>query len=263
MGLFDIFRKKEEPKHKQPNKILLAMPLFINGDRYELSSIIDNLKNFWGLDVVNDNGNNDTAILTVDGSMVAIAFMPVKVPEGDITGTSQYAYNWPAALDDLKEHSGHAIVSVMQSKKSAIDRFALLSKLLYSILKTSNAVGVYQGSQTLLIPKDQYLNSAEELKNNQIPINLWVYIGLRKTASGNCVYTYGLTEFGKQEMEVLNSSLGLEELYDFIANICVYVIGSNVTFKSGETLGYTAEQKIKISSSKGHLVEGESLKLEM
>ena len=103
----------------------------------------------------------------------------------------------------------------------------------------------------------------EELKNNGTPIVLWVYLGLRKTGSGNSVYTYGLTEFGKQEMEVINSKMDLEELFDFVGNICTYVIENDITFNSGETLGYTAEQKIKITSSKGQFVDGHSLKLEM
>jgi hypothetical protein len=39
------------------------------------------------------------------------------------------------------------------------------------------------------------------------------------------------------------------------------VIDSDVTFNNGETFGYTAEQKIKITKSKGKFVEGETLKL--
>ncbi|THU38503.1 DUF4261 domain-containing protein [Niastella caeni] len=38
---------------------------------------------------------------------------------------------------------------------------------------------------------------------------------------------------------------------------------SDVNFKDGETIGYTEDQKIKITSSKGVFVDGESFKLEM
>lgn len=263
MGLFDIFKKKETPKENSQSKILLAMPMFTNGDRYDLNLVVDSLKNVWRLKVSSIEGNNDTAILTIDGEMVAIAYMPVPIPIGDIEGTAKYAYNWQSVVDDLKEMNGHSIVSIMAGKKPAIDRFKLLTKVLYSILATSNAIGVYQGSQSLLIPKEQYLNSTEQIKDDELPIGLWVYIGLRKTDKGNSVYTYGLTEFSKQEIEVINSRLDLEELYDFITNISAYVINSNVILKSGETFGYTADQKVKITSSKGHFVEGQSLKLDI
>jgi len=73
----------------------------------------------------------------------------------------------------------------------------------------------------------------------------------------------GVLSFGKQEIEVVDSPLALDELYGFLVNICSYVIGSDVVFQHGETLGYTAEQKIAITSSKGVFVEGETLKLAM
>lgn len=263
MGLFDIFKKKEQPKENQENKIILAMPMFVNGDRYELNAIIDNLKNYWNLNITDVEGDNESAILTIDDEKVAIAFMPVPIPIGDIEGTAQYAYNWTTVLDDLKDFTGHSIVSIMSGTKPTAERFKLLSKVLHSILTTSNSIGIYQGSQSLLIPKQQYIESAETLKNDETPINLWVYIGLRKSDEGNSGYTYGLNEFGKHEMEIVNSKLSLEELYDFISNICSYVISSNVTFKNGETLGYTADQKIKITLSKGQFVDGQTLKLEM
>lgn len=206
---------------------------------------------------------SDTAVLTIDGENVAIAFMPVSVPTGDIEGAAQYAYNWTTVFDDIKNFTGHAIVSVISGTKQTLERFKLLSKVLHSILTTSDSIGIYQGSQSLLIPKQQYIDSAVALENGGIPINLRVYLGLRKSDGGSSVYTYGLNEFGKHEMEIINSKLSLEELYDFISNICAYVIGSNVTFKNGETLGYTANQKIKITLSKGQFVDGQTLKLEM
>src|SRR5690606_9513425 len=183
---------------------ILAMPMFINGDRYELNAIIDNLKNYWNLNVTDIVGDNESAILTINDENVAIAFMPVPIPMDDIEGTAQYAYNWTTVLDDLKGFTGHSIVSIMSGTKSIAERFKLLSKVLHSILITSNSIGIYQGSQSLLIPKEQYIESSESLKVGQTPIDLWIYIGLRKSEEGNSLYTYGLNEFEKSEMEIIN-----------------------------------------------------------
>lgn len=264
MGLFDIFKKKEtSPAAQQESKSLLAMPMFNNGEQYSLNSVLENLRNFWGLTVADLHGDDTTAVFSINGEMVAIAYMPAQIPWGDIEGTAQYAYNWQTAIQDLKEHNGHAIVSMMSGTKSPVERYRIFSKVLCAILSTSNAIGIYQGSQTLLIPKEQYLDFVGELKEDRVPIPLWVYIGLRGAQAGNSIYTYGMSGFGKQELEVVDSKLKLEELYSFIVNICAYVVGSDVTLRSGETLGYTNDQKIKITSSKGKFIEGESLKLEM
>lgn len=92
---------------------------------------------------------------------------------------------------------------------------------------------------------------------------LWIYIGLRKTTEGNCAYSYGLKDFQKSEIEILDSKLSLEDLFDFLFNITSYVINNDIALKDGETIGLTAEQKISIKLSKARFVEGTSIKLEI
>lgn len=263
MGLFDFLKKKEQPKETKKNNILLAMPMFNNGETFDIDNVAIHLKNNWNTSISDINGEGGTVTFSIQGETVALATMPIPIPSGDIQGTAQYAYNWITAEKDLENHNSHIIVSVMSSNNNEIERFTILTKILDSIVATTNCLGVYQGSQSLLISREQYLDSAETLKEDQIPIDLWIYIGLRKGENQNSAYTYGLTAFDKLEIECINASLNLEELHSLLSNICAYVISSNVTFKSGETLGYTAEQKIRITKSKGQFVEGETLKLEM
>jgi hypothetical protein len=262
MGLFDLFKKEPKPKSQESN-ILLAMPMFINGDTYEIKKIIDSLKTLWGFEITDFGGDENVAVFNVNGESVAIANMGIQIPWGDIEGTAKYAYNWPNVLEDLKDHTGHAIVTVMAGQKSPLDRFKILSKVLCSILITSNSVGVYQGSQSLLIPSKQYLNNIEALKSNGTPVFLWVYIGLKKYKTGNSAYTYGLKDFQKQEIEVIDSSLSLEYLLEFLGNIASYVIANDITLKNGETVGYTADQKVNVTISKAQFVEGQSVKLKI
>ena len=263
MGLFDFLKKKEQVTENKKGKILLAMPMFNNGETFEVDKVVDFLKSHWNVLVTDINGDNNTVAFSMQGETVAIATVPVQIPWEDIQATAKFAYNWTTAEEDLKNHNSHIIVTIMSSNKNEVERFGILTKVLSSILSTTNCLGVYQGSQSLVISKAQYLKGALALKAGKIPFDLWIYIGLRKTDNGNNAYTYGLNAFDKLEMEFINSKLELQQMYDFLANICSYVIKSNVTFKSGETLGYTAEQKINITQSKGIFVEGQTLKLEM
>jgi hypothetical protein len=45
MGLFDFFKKKEQPEETKKNNILLAMPIFNNGETFELNKVAEYLKN--------------------------------------------------------------------------------------------------------------------------------------------------------------------------------------------------------------------------
>lgn len=269
MGLFNWLKKEqskssEEVKKENENSLLLAMPMFENGEKYSIEAVLHYLREQGEYEIEGTDYNDTTAVLTANGTMFAIAFMPTAIPRNDIENTAQYAYNWKTVLEDCKAVDSHAIVSVLEGTMDVVERHVLLSRILYAILVTTpSCVGIYQGSQTLLIPREQYLDYEEEIKEGKIVVPLWIYIGLRSTEEGNSIYTYGLRAFDKQEIEVVNSALELEELYSFLVNISSYVIGSNVVFKHGETLGYTTEQKINIISSAGVFVEGETLKLEM
>jgi hypothetical protein len=128
------------------------------------------------------------------------------------------------------------------------------------LLRTTKSIGVYKGNQSLLIPKEDYLNEAELMDDDYFPLNLWVYFGLRVTDKGNSGYTYGLKEFNKEEFEVLNSSKDLEAIRGFLFNTAHYVLEYDVTFQEGQTIGSSEEEKISISYSKGQLVEGDTFK---
>lgn len=260
MGLFKKKAKKEEtPK----SNLLLAMPMFNNGETFDTDKVIEYLLSDWGIEATDINGSSGTVSFSVQGEMVILATVSAHIPWGDIEGAAKYAYNWSTAMADLENHNSHAIVTIMSSNNSTKERFAILTKVLTAILATSNCIGIYQGTQSLLIPKDQYLDSAEALKSDLVPLDLWVYIGIRRGEDRNSAYSYGLKAFDKLEMEFVNVPLDLRELHTFLSQICGYVVKSNVTFKNGETLGFTADQKIKIVQSKGIFVEGESFKLEL
>lgn len=263
MGLFDLFKKKKKSEESKKSNILLAMPMFNHGETFEINKVVEYLKSNWNISISDVDGDHDLVTFLVKGETVVLATMPSPIPLVEIKEVARYAYNWMTAEKDLENHNAHVLVTITSSKNTALERFKILTKILASIVATTNCIGVYQGTQSLLIPREQYLQGAEALNSNQIPLDLWIYIGLGRSENGNNVYTHGLAAFDKLDMEIINTKLDLEELHNLVWNISAYVINQDITFKNGETLGYTAEQKIKISKSAGHFVEGQTLKLEI
>lgn len=193
--------------------------------------------------------------------MVAIAHMPIPIPSGEIEEAAQYAYNWQTALEDTKDHESHLIVSLMQGGQDQLKRFKIFTRVVSSLLRTTNAIAVYKGNQSLLIPKDDYLSEAVAMRDDYLPLNLWIYFGLRVTDNGNSGYTCGLKEFNKTEIEIVNSSQSLEDIRGFLFNISHYVLEYDVAFRDGQTVGGSAEEKIDISISRGKFVDGDTFKL--
>jgi len=121
-----------------------------------------------------------------------------------------------------------------------------------------------QDSRTLLRPKSFYINFADFLLEGNLPVILWIYIGLIGIEEGkNSLYTFGMKEFGKEEIEIIDSQMSRGDLHDFILPVLNYILAYDVTLKNGETIGFSEEQKIKITESKAVYLDGNSLKLEL
>ena len=72
-----------------------------------------------------------------------------------------------------------------------------------------------------------------------------------------------MKEFGKSEIEIIDAHMEGSEVYDFLLSILDYVLEQDVTLHHGETIGFTEEQKIKITESEAIYLEGTSLKIEL
>ncbi|UOP04438.1 DUF4261 domain-containing protein [Conchiformibius kuhniae] len=102
------------------------------------------------------------------------------------------------------------------------------------------------------------------LPNNEIPIMIWVYIGLGQNQQGNQLYTSGMAKFGKDEMEILNSQINMATLHTSLSSVCSYIISSGLVLKDGESIGFSAEQKWQISRSPSVYAPSEfSLKIDI
>lgn len=246
---------------KQESKIILGMIMLQDERSFNSESFLADYNESFDSKVEGLSGNDGSVAFTIDGETLAIGYMPVPIPKSDIEGAARYAYNWLNVLEEVKEQNSHLIVSVMGGSEDAIKRYKIFTQVCCSLLRAANAIGVYMGNQSLLIPKQDYLGEAAFMGDDYLPLNLWVYFGLQAKENGNSGYTYGLREFGKTEMEVLNSLKSLEDIRGLLFNIAHYVLEYDVIFEDGQTCGLSEEEKIPINLSKGSFVAGESFKL--
>lgn len=254
-----FFKKKK--KDSSDTKFALGMVLLNGENSFSLDAFLSDLKEHSDSEIEDATGDNIAASFTMDGEMVTIAHMSFPIPQGDIEGTAKYAYNWLTALDDTKPHASHLLVTVWGKTSYPVDRYKAFTQATCSLLRTTHSIGVYMGTQSLLIQKEHYLREASLMDEDFFPLNLWIYFGLRSSPEGNSGYTYGLTQFEKNELEIVHSTKELENIREFLFNITHYVLEYNVTFHDGQTCGTSENEKIPITLSPGKFVEGETFKL--
>ncbi len=255
-----MFGNRKKQRDTQ-GKIILGMVILQDENSFDPKVFCKDFKDNYKESVKKPSGDSLSFSLNIDDELIVVAHMPVPIPHGDLEGTAEYAYNWETALEDLKSHKSHLIVSIISSGQDKIRRFKIFTQVICSLLRTTNSLGVYEGTQSLLIPKSDYIDEASLMTDDYLPLNLWIYFGYRITDKGNGGYTYGLKEFGKTEMEIIDSSKSIGEISKFLFNITHYVLDNDVTFKEGQTCGMSADERIPIHFSKGKYIEGDTLKL--
>lgn len=228
---------------------------------FNLKLFLKDIKGNYKYKIGAPSGDKEAGVITIDGELVAIGSMPVPVPWGEIERTAAYAYNWENATIDLRDHKGHLIVSIMHGTDDQVKRYRIFTSVICSLLRTNNAIGVYKGAQSLLIPKEDYLAEAEGMNDDWFPLNLWIYFGLRKIKDKGVGYTYGLKEFNKRELEVVDSERDLTDIRNFLFNMTHYILDHDVEFEDGQTCGLSESERIKITLSPGQFVDTDSFKL--
>jgi hypothetical protein len=243
----------------QETKTVLGMLALENTIFPKPEKFIEVFEEDWGIpvDLSELNGEENSAtVLQIGGQIVALMFIDKPIPWDDVAQVCKLAYYWKEAEETLKPHQAHIIVSIM-SEEDSIAKYNLLTKVNASLLKISPALGVYMGTQNLVMSVDRYLEESELLHSNALPISLWVYFGLYAEGEGKISgYTYGLSEFGKMELEISESAQTLTDIYGFLYNISHYLLAHNPELKDGETIGMTAEQKVMMTHQDSRYLEG-------
>ncbi|MNN23744.1 hypothetical protein D3C81_1371500 [compost metagenome] len=273
MGLFDKFKRKKEMDLREVNSKEnkeIASPVaqeerpgpvlgFVLLDRpqYDWNSFIETMARDWDIEI-SEATHGENLVFVVGEMMVACAYMPVPIPEREVEDCCKYNLIWPEAEQVVSAQQAHVIVTVMNTA-DPLAAHVLFTQVTASLSKWEHAIAFY--SAPLVVSADNYIRGSEVFKEDDLPIQLWVFIGLYTQDQKVCAYTVGLNKFGKDEIEILKSEEGFSEVFEFMHAIISYVIGYHVTLMDGQTIGFTAEQKLPLTRSKGVSVEGDSIKI--
>lgn len=221
-----------------------------------LSRVVEHLKKDWEIETTSKI-EKDNLIFYLGNTMIALSFIPAPVPNGEAEENASHNYLWRNGVEETSQHKAQVIVAV--AGDNALETSQIFTKVAASVLKLDNAIGIYK--YPTVISAEDFIEVAEYIKDDELPLANMIYIGLYNSEKGVSGYTMGLDFFGKKEVEVLNTSLEPFDLYNFLYDIAYYIIDSNVELKDGETIGFTAEQKLPIEISKGVALEGETVKI--
>lgn len=240
--------------------------VLLNSCNFDIEQIKAHLKNDWDILIREDLEENsdvssDTSLVFESGGMmVAVSYIEAPVPGKEAEHYAETNYMWPNAAEITKTHVAQILLAVIDRGQPAIDAGLLYTKVAVSCLKLENAIGIYT-SGTVFQP-EFYIDIAGLINEGDLPILNWIYFGIYTSEKGTNGYTYGLRMFGKEEIEIIESTAMPESVHDFLIDITYYILSNDIILKDGETIGFTEFQKLKITKSKGVALDGFTLKID-
>lgn len=228
-------------------------------DRWDPELFAEVLGKDWGI-ACRESADGDSLVFEVDGDLVALSLVRSPIPDGEAEANAANNYTWPGAVDAARSHRAHMLVAVVNHGLTPVDAGLLFTKVVCSCLKTTDPVGVYV-TGTVLQPQT-YIAVAESMREGELPILDMVWIGMYRTDAGINAYTNGMDAYAKDEVEVIGVDDDPGRVRAFVYDIVSYVLNNDAELRDGDTIGFSADQKLRIERSRGVSVEGMSLKVE-
>lgn len=233
--------------------------ILLESASFDFEKLIADLDSDWGFEMGEHELKNDNLVFHWDDVLMAVSLIPAPVPEKEAEHYAAANYLWREAVETTKRHQAHLIVFAINDKGDAISAGALFSMLISSCINQKEVLGIYTGG-TVYEPA-YYKKTAAAMEKGELPVLIWVYVGLAKREGSFDVYTYGMDLFGKPEMEILGSVHSAEDLLNFMYGVIEYVIKTGMTFRDGETLSFCSDEHLTVTRSEAVYVDGESLKI--
>lgn len=252
-------RKKKWDEVDEQNAVRVGSVLLKDAE-IDFDALSDAL--IQAFDVTDENCTRDaqTLVFSLESNMISVALMDTPVPDGEAEFYAEGNFLWREAVETTKQHQAHLLVAVLNREANAIEAACFFTDTVNLCSMETKALGIYT---TGTVYEPSFYNEwAGKLRNGEMPLPLWVYVGLVRDENGLSGYTYGLTLFGRLELEIIGTSRSHEELYNFLYGVCEGILSEGMYFHDGETLSFTSDQRLTITKSKAVYVEGDSFKIE-
>ena len=234
--------------------------VLLSEGEWDKEKLISDLKVDWGIELSKeDTEDEDTIVTDLDECRIVISKFPAPVPNEEAEINAENNWMWEEAVEVTKTHKAHIVVAILGDEEDLIVRGLLYTKIMATCCKQENAIGVFTSG--VVFEPSYYLKSAEMIRDGELPIFTWVWFGLYRTENGLSTYTYGMKDFGKLELEILDADEEAGKLLSFISAIASYILQDDVEFKDGETIGLSEEDIHQITLSKGVALPEKTLKI--
>lgn len=266
MGLFSKKKEKEKPEEIQEehdNTGSFAGFVLLDEPVLDMEVLENQLSKDWGFEFSEENTSRQeqTLVTEIKGMTVAISLMPAPVPNDEAVENAKTNFRWPEAVEVTQKHKAHILVAILRGKQQVLTAGKLFVMICSSCLKMPHAIAM-NTLGTVFQPEFYMAAAKSAFEEEELPLLNLVFFGIYSNdGTSFSGYTYGMDILGKKNIEIIDSKNNPNDVFEFLFDITSYVLESDVTLKDGETIGFTAEQKLPIALSAGVVLDEPTLKI--
>ncbi|HEV3146172.1 MAG TPA: DUF4261 domain-containing protein [Gemmataceae bacterium] len=270
--MFGFFKKKQpdSPKGKLGSGEPIITALLLEGDSFPAEAFLKELAKarIAGKTVSDiDRGDQGVFSFAVGDEFFALAHMAAPYPVSDLEGPIATSWMWPAKppIENVKKHRSHLLITMTGGTADPVRRRLVLTAVTALAAKQAGVMAVYWPDGTLVLFPPLFVGMAKTMTAPEAPpLYLWVDLRAFRNEDGTTgLFTTGLTPLGHMEIEIPRIDMPPGELREWLLNIMYYLLENGPVLKHGETIGMSAEHKIRVRhapSSFGH--PGKVIRLE-
>jgi len=182
---------------------------------------------------------------TIGEYTAAVALVDRPIPWSQLEGPCATAWYWPDAAEQLRDHSAHLLITLIDEGAKAIEKSTLLTQLVSGVVSASPAVGVFWGPGRLVHPPQAFNEQATQMSPQDLPLFLWIDFRVERLEPGSVrLYTTGLKALGYTELEVPEYEGIAQTLLEYAYNIAHYQMTQPKFINDGHTIGLTDEVQV-------------------
>ncbi len=235
--------------------------LLLENSNFHIPEMIATLVRKYNVDVKFDESGN-AFLFQYEDYIVGISCVETPMANDNAVECCKYNFLWNHSENIVASHKAHILVSIM-GITNKVEGFQLFTNIMCVVANFDNAIAIYMPAQKITYNAKAYIEDAREfgLKGKK-PVHLWICI-CPLELDATIVYTYGLNEFGKNEIEVRSENKNFLDLFDFVANLCDEIITRDIQIVDGDNIETNDGDVITAHVNEGIYVNRVSVKFNL
>jgi len=221
----------------------------------DFKAILSELPSTWYLRIDSLVVTEKTAIFSTAGATVMLAWLDYPAPAEDIQISAAISWLWKDAERVATTHTSQIVLSVVGESDPILMRQVFMRTAAGVLAGLPASVGVYINDSYLLLSKGYYEEVVRNMSREVFPLYCWVYFGVLQEGTTSSGYTYGMSELGWPEMEIVNSALPVQESHALLYEVAQQAILADSIWKDGQVIPLTEDRKVKVRLSAAKLIK--------